>query len=263
MKQYSEFIGKHEGEVGFVLGAGTSLFNITRHKKYKEIFNHVVVSINSSILATEWQEGSAEKRYWTSNDVCCLHWSYFWNNVLKSNCNKLIRDSWKHKHEEFAEHIDSFYEFSPRSGWEGASKSINELMYGEGVKEPATEEEQDEAIKENEIGLCCISSIPSAIDFSIQAGCKKIFLLGVDHYTLGRRSHFWEFFHRTKQPFVMPGGFKATHLMQKAMFKENMKTYSSLDRFANKKGAQIYLCNPKSKVECYQKIDFDDIFGLI
>lgn len=263
MKQYSEFIGKHEGEVGFVLGAGTSLFSIMKHKRYKEIFDHVVISINSSILATDWEEGDSNKRYWTSNDVCCLHWSYFWNKVLRSNCNKLIRNSWQHKHKEFLDHIDSFYEFCPRTGWEGASNSINELIYGEGVKEPSTKDEKDNAIKENEIGLCCISSIPSAIDFAIQSGCKKIFLLGIDHYVLGQKSHFWQYFHKLKQPTVRVGGFKATIPMQEAMFKENMKTYSSLNRFAYKKDAKIYLCNPKSKVECYDKIDFDDVFGLI
>lgn len=262
MKSYGELIGTHAGETGFVLGAGTSLFKIMKSKDYPMIFENVVISINASILATEWEEGDPEKRYWTSNDVACRHWTY-WDKVLASNCKKLIRDSWRSKHDILKGYEDSFYEFSPRTGWENAPTTIDELLYGEGVEEPKTDEEKDNAIKDDERGLCAISSIPSAIDFMIQAGCRKIFLLGVDHYMAGKLSHFWEYFPKSQQPVVRPGGFKATHRMQKAMFEENMKTYASLDRFAKKKGSEIFLCNPKSRVTCFNKIEFNDAIGMI
>ena len=263
MKSYSELIDAHEDENCFILGAGTSLFKIMKHKDYQKVFdNNVNITINASILATEWEEGNPDKRYWTSNDVACMHWTY-WEKVLESNCKKLIRDSWKDRHDDLKDYEEFFYEFSPRSGWENAPTTINELLYGEGIDEPATDEEKDNAIKENEIGLCSISSIPSAIDFAIQAGCKKIFLLGVDHYMVGRLSHFWEYLPKNKQPVVMPGGFRATHKMQSAMFEENMKTYTSLDRFAKKRGSEIFLCNPKSRVNCFNKIEFNDAIEMI
>jgi len=263
MKSYGELVGKHAGDNGFIFGAGTSLFKIMEHKDYQKVFdNNVIVTINASILATEWAEGNPEKRYWTSNDVACMHWTY-WDKVLNSNCKKLIRDSWKGRHDELKEHEELFYEFSPRTGWDNAPTSIDELLYGEGSIEPKTDKEKDNAIKEDEIGLCSISSIPSAIDFAIQAGCKNLFLLGVDHYMAGKISHFWEYLPKNKRPVVKPGGFKATHKMQNAMFEENMKTYASLERFAEKRGSKIYLCNPRSRVNCFNKIEFDQAIEMI
>lgn len=263
MKSYGELIGTHAGETGFIFGAGTSLFKIMKHKEYKKVFDdNVNITINASILATEWEEGNPEKRYWTSNDVACMHWTY-WEKVLKSKCRKLIRDSWKEKHDVLKPYEEFFYEFSPRTGWDNAPTTINELLHGEGVVEPKTDEEKDLAIKEKELGLCAISSIPSAIDFAIQVGCKNIFLLGVDHYMSGKLSHFWEYFPKNKQPVVKPGGFKATHRMQNAMFEENMKTYASLERFAKKKGSEIFLCNPKSRVNCFNKIEFNEALEMI
>ena len=191
-----------------------------------------------------------------------MKWSY-WDSVVNSKCKKIIRNSWGKHYDRLKTHGDCFYDFAPRSGWDNAPKNINELMYGDGCKEPQTDEEKDRAIKEDEKGLCCISSIPSAIDLAIQMGCKKIFLLGVDHYMAGKYSHFWEYFPVGKRPKVSLGGYRATHDMQKAMFDENQKTYSALDRFAEKKEAKIFLCNPKSRVKSFDKIEFDQVFDLI
>lgn len=262
MRSYSELIGRHQGEIGFVLGSGTSLFKITKNIDYKDIFNHVTIAINSSILAVSNEIGSDQKKYWTSNDVCSMQWTY-WKNVIDSNCKKIIRDSWKNKHEELKPYEDLFFEFTPRSGWKNAPTNINELMFGPGIEEPESDEEKDIAIKEDEIGLCAISSIPSAIDFMIQIGCAKIFLLGVDHYISGRYSHFWEYYPKNIQPRVQLGGFRATHNMQKAMFEQNMKTYSSLNRFAEKRESKIYMCNEKSRVSCFEKIDFNEALKMI
>jgi len=262
MKSYEKLIDCHSGQVAFVLGSGTSLFKITKNKRYKEIFDHVSIAINSSIIATDWLEGDGSKRYWTSNDVCAMLWSY-WSQVLDSKCNKVIRDSWEKHYDYLEPYKNDFYEFSPRTGWVGAPQNINELLYGEGCKEPKTSEEQDDAIKIDEKALCSISSIPSAIDLAIQMGCKKIFLLGVDHYMAGKYSHFWDYLPQKEKPRVSIGGYRATHRMQNAMFEENMKTYNALNRFAEKKNAQIFNCNHKSRVKAFDKIDFDEALEII
>lgn len=262
MKSYEQLIDLHNGQNAFILGAGTSLFKITKDKNYNEIFNHVVVTINSSIIATNWKDGDSYGRYWTSNDVCAMLWSY-WQQVVDSNCNKVIRSSWEKHYDSFRPYEDLFFEFSPRTGWDGAPQNINELLYGEGCKEPQTDQEKDLAIKEDERALCSISSIPSAIDLAIQMGCKKIFLLGVDHYMAGGKSHFWDYYHPKDKPRVAIGGYRATHRMQKAMFEENQKTYAALNRFAEKKKAKIYMCNHQSRVKCFDKIDFSEGLNLL
>jgi len=262
MKSYERLIDLHNGQNAFIIGSGTSLFKITKHKRYQDIFDHVSIAINSSILATNWLDGDPYNRYWTSNDVCAMLWSY-WSQVLSSKCSKVIRDSWE-KHYDYLEPYDDwFYEFSPRTGWSGAPQNINELLYGEGCKEPETDSEKDIAIKKDERALCAISSIPSAIDLAIQMGCKKIFLLGVDHYMAGGKSHFWDYLPERERPRVSVGGFRATHRMQKAMFEENMKTYAALDRFAQKKNAKIFNCNDKSRVKSFDKISFDEALEMI
>lgn len=262
MKSYERLIDLHDGQNAFILGSGTSLFKITKHKRYKEIFDHVSVAINSSIIATDWLQGDIFNRYWTSNDVCAMLWTY-WAQVLDSKCSKVIRDSWHKQHDALEPYMDDFYEFSPRTGWDGAPQNINELLYGEGCKEPDTDEEHDNAIKVDEKALCSISSIPSAIDLAIQMGCKKIFLLGVDHYMAGGKSHFWDYLPQRERPRVSVGGYRATHRMQKAMFEENMKTYNSLNKFAEKKGAKIFMCNHNSRVKAFDKIEFDDALEMV
>lgn len=262
MKSYEELINIHKDEFAFILGAGTSLFKIMKHEKYQDIFDHITISINSSILATNWFSGDYYKRYWTSNDVCSMQWSY-WSNVVNSKCNKVIRNSWEKYYNILKPYENFFYEFKPRTGWEGAPRNIHELMYGSGCIEPKTEQELNDAIKEDEKGLCCISSIPSAIDLAIQMGCKKIFLLGVDHYLSGKYSHFWEYFPVNERPKIAINGFVATHRMQEAMFEENQKTYNALNKFAEKKDAKIYVCNPKSRIKAFDKIEFDDVFNLL
>jgi len=228
MKSYETLIDKHEGDTAFVLGAGTSLHGLN----LSPIYDHVVISVNSSFILMPWQQGDPEKRFWISNDSAVRGWSY-WQDVKKSNATKIVRDSW----EKYYDEIPDFLIFSPRST-------------GHGIIMP------------HEKALAYSSSIPSGIDLAIQMGCKKIFLLGVDHYFSGRRSHFWEYYPKKFQPIpvktILPPFF-----MQQHIFDINKKTYDALKRFADYKDAEIYNCNPLSKVRPFKRIKYDDALDII
>jgi len=227
MKSYIDFVNKHTNEIAFVVGAGTSLLEVYNSPLLEHIHNHVVVSVNSSFIMMPWAGGSPEKRYWISNDALCRRWNW-WPLVKKSACNKIVRDSWKpHFHE-----IPDFHTFHIRPTSEGI-------------------------INPDDTGLAYCSSVPSGIDLCIQMGCKCIYLLGVDQYMIGEKSHFWQYLPKEKQPrridFMM-----APHKQQKDAFKYNDMAYPALKKFAEIKNVTIYNCNPSSRVEVFDKISFTD-----
>jgi len=228
MQGYDILIDKHVGEIAFVVGAGTSLHDLD----LGPIHDHVVVSVNSSFILMPWQNGDTDKRYWISNDSAVRGWSY-WSNVKNSHATKIVRDSW----EKYYDEIPDFLIFSPRTT-------------GNGIIMPY------------EKALAYSSSVPSAIDLSIQMGCKKIFLLGVDHYFSGKRSHFWQYYPPQFQPLpirtIVPPFF-----MQQHIFDENKKSYDALKRFADSKGAEVYNCNPLSKVRPFKKIEYKEAINMI
>jgi len=228
MKSYETLIDKHEGETAFVVGAGTSLYGVD----LSPIHDHVVISVNSSIILMPWQDGDIKNRYWISNDSAVRGWSY-WEDVKKSKATKIIRNSWKKYYEE----IPDFLVFSPRK-----EVSVN--------------------INLSEKALCYSSSIPSAIDLAIQMGCKNIFLLGVDHYFRNGRSHFWQLYNKECQPVpvktVVP-----PFVLQQHMFNVNEHSYDLLKWFADFRKAKIYNCNPLSMVKPFDKIEYKNALEMV
>jgi hypothetical protein len=225
LRSYEILINKHPNETSFVIGAGTSLFDIMQHEYFKKIFDHVVVSINSSILAMPWDIGDNKNRYFLSNDSVVTFWSYF-QNVLKSKSIKIIRNSWP----EVYKHMKDFLYFWPR---------------------PTPED----IINPEDRGLVYCSSALSGIDLSVQMGIKKIFLLGVDHYDIDGKTHFWEYFSKNKQP----RGPKSPIKQQESVFEFNNLAFNALKGFANFRNVKIFNCNMKSKVDVFEKIDFNDV----
>lgn len=229
LPNYTEFIDKHIGETAFVCGAGLSFYDCVKNSDFSKIFNHVVVSINSSFIVMPWDSGSQEKRYWISNDALVRRWSY-WSKVKKAKAYRIVRDSWA----KYFDEIPDFYQFSPRP----TSENI---------------------INPEDTGLCYCSSVPSGIDLCLQMGCKKIYLLGVDHYfDKDGKSHFWQKLPLEKQP-VRSDNKLASHLEQAYAFSFNDFSFPALNNFAKKCNAKIYNCSMKSKVNCFSKIEFNQI----
>jgi hypothetical protein len=234
MKSYETLIDKYKGQnkSAFVLGAGTSLYNDWSTYRFQEVFDNVVVSVNSSIVSVQWENGDKNDRYWISNDSLCRRWTW-WQKVKESQCIKIVRDSWK----KYEKELPGFLVFSPRPT-------------------------KENVINVDDKGLCYCSSVPSAIDLCIQMGCTNIFLLGVDHCEIGGRTHFWqlmpeEYYQRQLKP--AQGPFK----QQQEVFKYNIMAYKALKEFAKIKNVGIYNCSMESKVDIFYKIDFDTCLNMI
>lgn len=231
MEYYDKFIDAYCNQSVFILGAGVSLYNIYKHPNFSDIFSHINISVNSSISILPWEDGNCEKRHWISNDSATRLWDY-WEKVKSSKANKIIRTSW----EKYYNQIPSdFYIFDVRK--------------------------DNVPLDFQEKKLVGCSSVPTAIDFALQAGCSKIFLLGVDHYFYNNKSHFWQFLPLKDQPTTK--GFKATLPMQSRIFAINQKIYHNLKGFADYKKATVYNCNPNSAVKAFDKITFDDAIKTV
>lgn len=220
LTHYTVFKNKYYNQSCFIVGAGTSLNSID----LSSIHSQIVISINSSILLMPWHDGDSNSRFWISNDSLVRYWTY-WDDVKKSISNKIVRDSWQ---KYFCE-IPDFYQFTARSTEQTKFCLHDDQLTG-------------------------ASSIPSAVDFALQIGCKRIFILGLDQYFVDNKTHFFDYWEPSKQPKFSLG--KLPHSVVKACYDLNNKVFLYLADFAQKLDAKIYNCNMRSRVDTFQKIDF-------
>lgn len=225
----TDLIDIHKGEKCFVLGAGPSI----GFTDLSQIFNHVVISTNSSVLLTSWDKGSSDKRYWISNDSLCLQWSYFWKNVIRAHCHKFVRTSWRKYDDKIARH--DFRYFAPR---------------------------EVEKIPLQKLGqkLCATSSVPTAIELAILMGCSQIYMLGVDHKMIHGNSHFWQFWPKEKWPQRLDKqkNFRPEQKHQKVVFKLNLEVYTALKELADRKNIEVYNCSTRSIVDTFPMLSIDE-----
>lgn len=233
MNTYIKLTDKHRGGLAFILGAGPSLYNLCIDKRFPNILNHIVISVNSAFMPLEKFKLNSEKHYWVSNDTLCRRWSY-WKNVDKSECTKVVRDSWK----KYQGSMKNTFYFSPR---------------------PTSED----VVKPNDIGLCYCSSVPTSIDLAIQMGCKKIILFGVDHNTFDRRHHFWQLLYDRQDRPTANANIYDSWKKQNKVFEFNDKAYKALRKFANYKEVEIYNCSDITKVNAFDRISIDYAFKII
>ena len=174
-----------------------------------------------------------EKHYWVSNDTLCRKWSY-WEDVEKSKCTKVVRDSWK----KYRKVMTNTLFFSPRP----TSESV---------------------INPDDKGLCYCSSIPTSIDFALALGCKKIFLFGVDQNDSSGRHHFWQILYDKKNWPTASANIYDSWKKQQKVFEVNNKAYEALRKFADYKKAEVYNCSNMTKVTAFDRITIDYAFKMI
>lgn len=180
-----------------------------------------------------WQlPADKDKRFWISNDVLCMKWSYFVPFVAKAYCTKIVRTSWEKQYGQIKEY--GFRFFSPRK-----SNAI---------------------INDNDGGLCFNSSVPSAIDLAILMNCNPICLLGVDQQMIKGNSHFWQFWPKNKQPIRADRGtlFKPDLKQQIDVFDQNKKVFCALKKHAEIKHISIYNCSSRTKLDVFEKLTLDN-----
>lgn len=233
MSDLSDMINRCDGDVCYVLGAGPSLHGL----KISSIWNNTVITVNSSIMLAPWNDKSKvvpDHRYWVSNDSSVMDWSYFWDDVVKKNCNRIIRTSWwpsKAKYDKY-----DFRYFRIRD----TKKDRPLSQYAESK------------------GLLGISSVITAIDLAIMLGCKEINLLGVDHGFVDGKSHFWQFYPNKKQPKRFGSSKPNSQTEQKNVFQKNLECFQLLNEYAKKNKCAIYNCSKESKINIFPFREFKD-----
>lgn len=215
----SDFHDAHTGQKCFIVGAGPSLASLD----LSDIHKHVVISINSSAMLMPWKQGDTDRRFWISNDVLCLRWSYFWTHVAKAECVKIVRTSWR-KHE------DKFLGYNFRY-----------FAIRKSEKHPLLPDD----------GLCFTSSVPTAIDFALRLGCKQVYLLGVDQRMIHGNSHFWQLWSKEKWPrrSDKKKHFRPEQKHQIRVFEHNERVFLALHQLAVRQGAEIHNCSNISRLK--------------
>ena len=196
-----------------ILGAGPSLF----HVDTRILYRHDCIFVNSAALLLPCNSNNFN--VWLSLDRLCLKWSYFWKNVIVSDCLKIVNESYS----KFHSHI-----------------SKAKIRYFE-----SRQEVEINNIFDNK--LCGISSVPASIDLALKMGYEKILLFGVDHRFIQGKSHFWEFYPKEKRP-TFSGGINIGMKEQKIKFDSNISYFEELKRKAEQKGACIINCAKRTSV---------------
>ena len=222
LKPYTEIPKLKDRDV-FIIGSGTSVNRrMVAYIEDNDLGD--VISVNASILL-------CNSGYFISNDSALMNHTY-WEDIKKSKCTKIVRNSWE-------KHLDKipydFYYFWPRE--------CGELII-------------DKYSSDN--GLCYVSSIPTAIDFSIFLEARKIYLLGVDHYTVNGKSYFWEM---ESYNGVVPKtkGHFAPVSLQNFVFNKNIKIFNELKKYADDKNIEIVNLNENSKIDSFRKLNFNEL----
>lgn len=222
---YIKYIDKFRGQTCFIVSSGTSLFELSQEENFKDIFNYNNILVNTSFLLSE----NYEKTFWVSCDRSVRRWSY-WNEIKNSNINKLLKyQSWN----GYTDEIDKFDFFVERDD-----------------------------LDVNKLGAIGISTGPAAIDIAIQMGFYTIILLGFDGIDRKGKTHFWQYWPKSKQPFVTEGT-KVPVVIEKRLFYDNIKAYNWLSDFAKINNINIYNCNKYAKYDSFEFINYEDIWRLI
>jgi len=227
----SDLSGCLEGSSCFVVGSGPSLID----QDISQIHQFPVFTVNAGILLMDWIDmGNPSNRYWLSNDSMCMVWDYFWDKVCRSRCRRVVRTSWLQFRDQFERY--GFRYFEPRKT------------------------EPDQPLDEDDPGLSWISSIPTALDLAIKTGCKRIFLLGMDHKLRDGKSHFWQFLPEEQHPKLRRSRSLYTPDVKEVtkFYDMNIPCFEQIKAFGEKKGVSIYNCTPDSAIKVFDYMDLEN-----
>lgn len=222
---YKKYVNQFDQDICFIISSGTSLYDLYKHNSFQNIFNYYNITVNTAFLLTD----NYSKMFWVSCDCSVRRWNY-WNDIVKSDVNKLLKyGSWS----KYTGDLEKYDFFEER----------NDLDFR----------------KHGAIGC---STGPAAIDLGIQFGFKKIILFGFDGVDKKGKTHFWQYFSQKERPYVVQGT-KVPLSIEKKLFKYNSEMYYHLNEFALNKRIKIYNCNKYSTYDYFEFINYDEVFNLI
>jgi hypothetical protein len=166
--ELTDFHNRHVGVPGFVIGAGPSMSIIDK----KIIANFPCIAVNSSILFDD------NIKYWVSDDIAVSNWSYFHEELRKSDCVKFM----------YRSKLNAF------SNIFGAEKTV--LFDHDWWFEPSTgRKNMNGVIIKRDSSSSLIgarTSSGTALHIMAIMGCDPIIMLGMDGGVKDGRRYFWE-----------------------------------------------------------------------
>lgn len=161
---------KHEGKLGFVIGAGPSLRNVD----VEMLSGHVNISVNSSLPKVPFAD------YFVADDIGVKNWSYFKTDLVeKSNAVALL---YKKKLKNHVSHIPT-----NRIIW-----FDHKWWY-----DPKNEKHNPDGLvmtKDAEAPIIgARTTAGSAVHLAYIMGCDPIVLLGCDCCYDGFKRYYWQF----------------------------------------------------------------------
>lgn len=163
------------GRTAYILGSGPSLSVEAVNSAHEA--GGLVFAVNASILA------SPNCDFWLSDDQDAAGWTYFWRELVESNCRVLLY------YDKFATHFTE----------EGMEKLFGKRLYWfrHRKKYSLTKPYADTPY----LRLCeSRNSLGTAIHVAYIMGCERAVLLGVDGRYIDGKKYFFESWPRDKQP---------------------------------------------------------------
>lgn len=160
---------KHEGEMGFVIGAGPSL----HFQDVSDLINYVTITANSGILKIP------DCDYFVSDDQGIRSWNYYSDTAKKSRCLKIL---YKNKLSDSLKHFrkGEVVLFNHKTWYDPRKKKYYEdgLVMTKDAEAPI---------------IGARTSLATAVHWAFIMGCDPIVLLGCDCCYKGNKRYFWQF----------------------------------------------------------------------
>lgn len=234
-----------DNEFCFVIGSGPSLHFIS--KELLEIISkHPVICVNAAIMKFADKKNDL---YFLSDDEDICRWSFFYDDLLKSNATCLFYDK----------------KLKGLTGLIPEERTIffqHKTWYNHITKEKP----KDGLVMTKDANLPVIgarNSLASAVHFAYIFGVKNIILLGVDCCYDGNKKYFWEYDDEkkakriTNKPAVFFPKRKMNDTIVDTSMIDFMKYWSELAYQAEKQKISIVNCSG-GILEVFPRVDLKE-----
>ena len=228
-----ELQNRYSGRMGFVLGAGPSLYDLD----VDLIKEHICISVNSGIV--KYPECDA----FVSDDLDIMSWSYF-NIIKKSSCVKFFYED---KFQNECDDLKNVVLYSKRWWFSPEDKTYN----FDGLR-----------LTKEEPMIGGRSSMSSAINILYIMGCNPIVLLGNDCKIKDDKRYFWQYNKKSFQPHRISGYEFNSRNQNRGFNKDSLIKYWNKFAEVNRKiiGEQVEIIDcSDSDLRCFTRMHLQEI----